>query len=220
MQLNIFRGTWFEMDTNSYYILVALLMVDIIILIVQDKRYYWWYPSFNFTIDGFSKSFPDSRAELRIALTDYIMKRTPSDVAFFQMTDPTPATAFTTIIPPEEMSLDEMEQHIQSSHLVFIVKSFKYLYNRARPTELDPETINKKNGTLLYSETAATPAYPSGHAIQAYYLAKILAQKFPEKTNAIMEIATRCANVRIMAGLHYPSDRDFGFWLVDRYLLR
>ena len=203
MQLNIFRGTWFEMDTNSYYILIALLIVDIIILIVQDKRYYWWYPSFNFTIAGFSKSFPDSRAELRVALTDL-----------------TPAAAFTTIITPQEMTLEEMEQHIQSSHLVLIVKSFKYLYNRARPAEFDPETINKKNGTLLVSETAATPAYPSGHAIQAYYLAKILAQKFPEKTQAVMEIATKCANVRIMAGLHYPSDRDFGFWLVDRYLLK
>jgi hypothetical protein len=33
-----------------------------------------------------------------------------------------------------------------------------------------------------------------------------------------MEIATKCANIRIMAGLHYPSDRDFGWWVVDHYL--
>jgi membrane-associated phospholipid phosphatase len=218
MQFNIFRINWFDQN-QIMILLVALLIVDIIILIIQDKRYYWWYPSFNFTIRGFSKSFPDSRTELRIAVTDYIMKRTPNDVAFFQLTDVTPAAAFTTIIKPEEMSLDEMTRLIQSSRLVFIVKSFKYLYNRARPAQLDPETINKKNGTLLDSETAATPAYPSGHAIQAYYLAKILAQKFPAKTQALMETATKCANVRIMVGLHYPSDRDFGFWVVDRYLL-
>jgi len=218
MQFNIFRSNWFDQN-QIMILLVALLIVDIIILIIQDKRYYWWYPSFNFTIRGFSKSFPDSRTELRIAVTDYIMKRTPNDVAFFQLTDVTPAAAFTTIIKPEEMSLDEMTRLIQSSRLVFIVKSFKYLYNRARPAQLDPETINKKNGTLLDSETAATPAYPSGHAIQAYYLAKILAQKFPAKTQALMETATKCANVRIMVGLHYPSDRDFGFWVVDRYLL-
>jgi membrane-associated phospholipid phosphatase len=218
MQFNIFRSNWFDQN-QIMILLVALLIVDIIILIIQDKRYYWWYPSFNFTIRGFSKSFPDSRTELRIAVTDYIMKRTPNDVAFFQLTDVTPAAAFTTIIKPEEMSLDEMNRIIQSSRIVFIVKSFKYLYNRARPAQLDPETINKKNGTLLDSETAATPAYPSGHAIQAYYLAKILAQKFPAKTQALMETATKCANVRIMVGLHYPSDRDFGFWVVDRYLL-
>jgi membrane-associated phospholipid phosphatase len=218
MQFNIFRSNWFDQN-QIMILLVALLIVDIVILIIQDKRYYWWYPSFNFTIRGFSKSFPDSRTELRIAVTDYIMKKTPNDVAFFQLTDVTPAAAFTSIIPPEEMSLHEMDRLIQSSRLVFLIKSLKYLYNRARPAQLDPETINKKNGTLLDSETAATPAYPSGHAIQAYYLAKILAQKFPAKMQVLMETATKCANVRIMAGLHYPSDRDFGFWVVDRYLL-
>jgi hypothetical protein len=25
--------------------------------------------------------------------------------------------------------------------------------------------------------------------------------------------------VRIMAGLHYPSDRDFAWWIVDNYLV-
>jgi membrane-associated phospholipid phosphatase len=94
----------------------------------------------------------------------------------------------------------------------------KYIYNRARPAQIAPEIINEKNGTLLHSDSGNTPAYPSGHAIQCYYLAKILVRKFPAKTQAIMEIATKCANIRIMAGLHYPSDRDFGWWVVDHYL--
>jgi membrane-associated phospholipid phosphatase len=94
----------------------------------------------------------------------------------------------------------------------------KWIYNRARPEQIAPEIINEKNGTLLHSDSANTPAYPSGHAIQTYYLAKILVRKFPAKTHSIMEIATKCANIRIMAGLHYPSDRDFGWWVVDHYL--
>ena len=116
------------------------------------------------------------------------------------------------------MSVEEMDQIITNTRVIFIVKMMKWIYNRARPEQIAPEIINEKNGTLLHSDSANTPAYPSGHAIQTYYLAKILARKFPAKTHSIMEIATKCANIRIMAGLHYPSDRDFGWWVVDHYL--
>jgi membrane-associated phospholipid phosphatase len=111
-----------------------------------------------------------------------------------------------------------MDRIMTNTRVIFVAKSLKYFYNRARPAQIAPEIINEKNGTLLHSDSADTPAYPSGHAIQGYYLAKILARKFPAKTQAIMEIATKCANIRIMAGLHYPSDRDFGWWVVDHYL--
>jgi hypothetical protein len=30
-----------------------------------------------------------------------------------------------------------------------------------------------------------------------------------------MKIAKRCGDIRIIGGLHYPSDRDFAYWLVD-----
>jgi membrane-associated phospholipid phosphatase len=116
------------------------------------------------------------------------------------------------------MTVEEMDRIMTNTRVIFVAKSLKYFYNRARPAQIAPEIINEKNGTLLHSDSADTPAYPSGHAIQGYYLAKILARKFPAKTQAIMEIATKCANIRIMAGLHYPSDRDFGWWVVDHYL--
>ena len=146
------------------------------------------------------------------------MKRMPSDIAFFRMTDMNPAAAFTNVIKPDEMTLEDMDKIMTSSRVMFVTKMLKWKYNRARPAQIAPELINEQNGTLLHSESAATPAYPSGHAVQAYYLAKILARKFPAKTHAVMEIATKCANIRIMAGHHYPSDRDFGWWVVDHYL--
>ena len=117
-----------------------------------------------------------------------------------------------------EMTLEEMDKIMTSSRVMFVTKMLKWKYNRARPAQIAPELINEKNGTLLHSDSAATPAYPSGHAVQTYYLAKILSRRFPAKTQAVMEIATKCANIRIMAGHHYPSDRDFGWWVVDRYL--
>ena len=207
-----------ERDPDRFRIFVALAIVYIIVLLVQQKRYYWWYPSFNLTISGIGYAFPDSKLEINTVVSEYIMKRMPSDVAFFRLTDMNPAAAFTSIIKPDEMTVEEMDRIMTHTRVIFITKMLKWVYNRARPAQIAPEIINEANGTLLHSDSADTPAYPSGHAIQTYYLAKILARKHPAKTHAIMEIATKCANIRIMAGHHYPSDRDFGWWVVDHYL--
>jgi len=207
-----------ERDPDRYRIFIALGITYIIVLLVQPTRYYWWYPTFNLTISGFGKMYPDSKTEINTVITEYIMKRMPSDVAFFRLTDMNPATAFTTVIKPEEMSVAEMDRIMTGTRVIFITKMIKWFYNRARPAHIAPEVINESNGTLLRSDSAATPAYPSGHAVQTYYLAKVLSRKFPAKTHALMEVATKCANIRIMAGHHYPSDRDFGWWVVDHYL--
>jgi hypothetical protein len=207
-----------ERDPDRYRILVALGITYIIVLLVQQKRYYWWYPTFNLTISGFGKMYPDSKTEINTVITEYIMKRMPSDVAFFRLTDMNPAAAFTTVIKPDEMSVAEMDRIMTGMRVIFITTMLKRIYNRARPAHVAPEVINEANGTLLRSDSADTPSYPSGHAVQTYYLAKALSLKFPAKTHALMEVATKCANIRIMAGLHYPSDRDFGWWVVDHYL--
>ena len=207
-----------ERDPDRFRLLIAFLITYIIVFNKISSRYYWWYPSFNLTIPGIGNAFPDSRGEIKTVVTEYIMKRMPSDIAFFRLTDLNPAAAFTTAIKPEEMSVVEMGRIITSSRVMFITKILKWKYNRGRPAQIAPEIINESNGTLLHSDSASTPAYPSGHAVQTYYLAKILARRFPAKTQAVMDIATKCANIRIMAGHHYPSDRDFGWWVVDRYL--
>jgi membrane-associated phospholipid phosphatase len=71
----------------------------------------------------------------------------------------------------------------------------------------------------LESKTANTPAFPSGHAFQAYYAAKLLSEWEPEKKKEWEAIAERVANIRIIAGLHYPSDRDFARRLVDNKII-
>ena len=207
-----------ERDPDRYRIFIALGITYIIVLLVQPTRYYWWYPTFNLTISGFGKMYPDSKTEINTVITEYIMKRMPSDVAFFRLTDMNPAAAFATVIKPEEMSVAEMDRIMTNTRVIFITTMLKRIYNRARPAHIAPEVINEGNGTLLRSDSADTPSYPSGHAVQTYYLAKVLSLKFPAKTQPLMEVATKCANIRIMAGLHYPSDRDFGWWVVDHYL--
>ena len=87
-----------ERDPDRYRIFIALGITYIIVLLVQQKRYYWWYPTFNLTISGFGKMYPDSNTEINTVITEYIMKRMPSDVAFFRLTDMNPAAAFATVI--------------------------------------------------------------------------------------------------------------------------
>jgi len=231
---------------NSYYhhiidsdperdrLWITILITYTIVITVQQKRFYWWYPSFNISLGKSTNNnnniitrnesingsaYPNNQSEIDIILNEYILKRMPSDVSFFRMTDINLSHAFEAIITPNEMTTLEMERIMTSTRVVTITKMFKWLYNRARPEQIAPDIINKENGRLLISESADTPSYPSGHALQSYYLATILSRKFPAKTKAIMDMATKCANVRIMAGLHYPSDRDFAWWIVDNYLV-
>ena len=68
-----------------------------------------------------------------------------------------------------------------SSEISKQVYIYKRIYNRARPHQVAPEEINIHKGTMLLSKTAFTPAYPSGHAFQSYYLARVLSIQFPEK---------------------------------------
>ena len=208
-----------EKDPDRQRLLIGLAIVYIIVLLVQSKRFYWWYPTFNISL-GIGIPYPDSRKEFdSIVMNEYILKRMPSDISFFRMTDLNPARAFEAIITPEEMPISEMSRIMTGSRVITITYFFKWLYNRGRPAQVAPEIINLEKETLLLSESANTPSYPSGHALQAYYLAKLLSRKFPAKTKAIMDMAIKCANIRIMAGLHYPSDRDFAWWIVDNYLL-
>ena len=219
-KMNSYYHNIVERDPDRERLWIVAAIVYIIIIVVQPKRYYWWYPSFNLNLGiGLGQMYPDNRAEVDVIMREYILKRMPSDVSFFRLTDVSPAYAFEAIISPDEMSVDEMTRIMTGSRVIAVTRVFKSLYNRARPAQIAPDIINKKNGTLLISESADTPSYPSGHALQSYYLATILSRKFPAKTKAIMDMAGKCANVRIMAGHHYPSDRDFAWWIVDKYLV-
>lgn len=222
-RMNSYYHHIIERDPERERLWIALVIVYIIVITVQQKRFYWWYPTLNISLgsgsSGSGGAYPINKSEIDVIMNEYILKRMPSDVSFFRMTDISVARAFEAIITPNEMITLEMERIMTSARVVTVTRIFKWIYNRARPEQVAPDIINKENGRLLISETADTPSYPSGHALQSYYLARILSRKFPAKTKAIMDMATRCANVRIMAGLHYPSDRDFAWWIVDNYLV-
>ena len=89
-----------------------------------------------------------------------------------------------------------------------IISTLKDFYNRPRP-----EAYAKKMGLHFrsdYLKSAQTPAYPSGHTIQAYVFALLLADQFPEEKEGLIGIAEMVSQSRIDRGVHFPSDVDFG----------
>lgn len=68
-----------------------------------------------------------------------------------------------------------------------------------RPQQLDP-TIR----TLL--PCPLHPSFPSGHASQAYLIAKVIGRIAPGFKAELEAVAADIANLRVVAGVHFPID--------------
>ena len=89
-----------------------------------------------------------------------------------------------------------------------IILKLKYYYNRPRPYQ-----YAQKEGIKHFSmdfETARTPSYPSGHTLQATYIAEYLSDRFPQFTRGLKDLGRRISKTRLQAGVHFPSDCLFG----------
>lgn len=83
---------------------------------------------------------------------------------------------------------------------------FKYLWNIARPNQLDQDLV-----TAL--PTPRHPSYPSGHATIAGCAQVILTYFFKAEADRLEELAEECAVSRLYAGVHYPIDNEEGLSL-------
>jgi membrane-associated phospholipid phosphatase len=197
-------------------IVIIVIIAYILVLLLNNKRYYLWYPTVNTYLFGYGIPYPNNTIEIQIILRDYIFKKTQKDIDFFFFTDLSIIPAFQTIISENKFSKKNIQKLIFSDKISKQIYIYKSIYNRSRPNKVAPKLINIEKGTLLQSQTAFSPAYPSGHAFQSYYLARILSMTFPDKKEELIQIARQISNIRIIAGLHFPSDRDFAWLLVDR----
>jgi membrane-associated phospholipid phosphatase len=177
-------------------------LIYFLLMSMQPQRYNIWYPTIQ-------SAYPNNGQEIRIMVRDYFPKRTPENIQFFKLTDRNPLEAFRGKITEEQFQ--RLRKKVVRPEIVGKNKYYKQLYNRARPMQVAPEIVD-----ALYSTTANNAAYPSRHAFQAYYAAKLLSKWEPARKKEWEDIAERVANIRIIAGLHYPSDRDFAKRLVDK----
>jgi hypothetical protein len=94
--------------------------------------------------------------------------------------------------------------------LVLILKKH---YNRPRPYQVAYYT--KQEFNPMYSSSAISPSFPSGHTIQAYFICRILSFYYPSKKEDIMLLAKMIEDSREILGVHYKSDNLFSRYIVD-----
>ena len=178
-----------------------IILIYFLFLSMQPPRFYILHPTI--------QAYPNNIKEIEIIVRDYLPKRTPENIQFFKLIDNNPMEAFRGKISNEQYN--KINKIILSKELAKIIIYYKKLYNRARPSQIAPELVKP-----LHSKTAKTPGYPASHTVQAFIAARILSKWVPNRKQEWEEIAERCANIRIIAGLHYPSDIEFGKRLANR----
>ena len=177
-------------------ITIYLLIISIYLITgLSSNRYHKNYPTLIL--------YPNNEKEVK-QVKQYVVIRDPKMYNFIKLTDRSCSSAFVNYVNEDIQTLDNYTQK-----LVPLIIFLKNLFNRARPHQIDPN-INK-----YPSISASNPAFPSGHSVQAQYLAKILSKKYPEKKQQLYNIADKCGKARIYAGLHYPSDHEFAKFIVD-----
>jgi len=180
-------------------ILLYIFFIYLLLLIISGKRYIILLPTI--------RIYPNNETEALEVLKQTKI-RNIHDINFFKLTDRSVSEAFTKLVPIPIKELDHMITALPISSIIIF---FKYIINRARPGQINSSI------DVLHSNTAATPAYPAGHALQAYYLAKILGRTYPNLQSQLDDLAEKCNSCRIRAGLHYPSDGNFSKQLVELF---
>lgn len=175
-----------------------------IFIIISLIFFYFIYPSYYFFIPSIP-IYPDNRQE-SLFVQRSLREISSLEKEFFYLTNPSVSHAF---LPLVNENIDELNKII--SEPSSLIKTLKYSINRARP-----EQVNYSIKPIDTS-TAKTPAFPAGHAFQAYYLTKKLSKKYPEKKSEFEKIAYQCDLIRVKAGLHYPSDGAFSKYLVEAF---
>jgi hypothetical protein len=99
-----------------------------------------------------------------------------------------------------------------------LIVQLKNNYQRPRPYQLAYYT--SQNLHPFESKSANTPSYPSGHAIQAYFLCSIISFHYDEQKDNLMKLAKQVADSRVILGVHYPSDNVFGIEIVKQLMLK
>jgi len=162
----------------------------------------------SFEVDIPKLSFPDNEEELPKVLK--IMEDSDVDSKTMADLDKRNHKMMLDIVG-EKMS--EWKDFIEDVDIHTI--RLKMKYGRKRPYEISDKIKSVTN-------TDDTPSFPSGHAIEAHALAKVLGEKYPDKKKELNSMADSISLSRVQMGNHYPSDieagKKVGLMLADAYL--
>jgi len=111
-----------------------------------------------------------------------------------------------------QVSKDELQEILNQTSKFTL--QLKYKFNRPRPYQI-AEHYGIEDFKRHNLDTAKSPSYPSGHALQGRLIALYLSGKDPENKNEYMMIGHNISESRIMARAHFPTDRKYGDMLGD-----
>ncbi len=95
-----------------------------------------------------------------------------------------------------------------------MIHTVKQQNPRQRPFAIHPE--DKTCRPDLVARTNPNRSYPSGHSGEAWTVGLILSKVFPDKADAILELAHRAGDSRWICGYHWASDVEAARILVER----
>jgi len=132
--------------------------------------------------------------------------RTDAEVRLVYEVDKDPGLIFVPFLQEKDLPYPKEEIETYWSVIYPIVMNLKWFYNRPRPYQLGPKYGMKINH--IRTETHHTPAYPSGHTSYGHLVSLVLSEKYPEYAKDFKTFSDQTGEVRVLQGVHYPSDND------------
>src|ERR1043166_9406772 len=96
-------------------------------------------------------------------------------------------------LPKTKALLDKVKKDIGG-----LIDSPKNHYKRLRPYQIDNQ--------LTLGDPEPSFSYPSGHSTRGTVYSLVIAELFPEKKDAILEIGRAIGWDRVLIGKHFPTD--------------
>ena len=162
----------------------------------------------SFKVDFPDYEHPDNEEELPKVLA--IMKKKEIDEDEIKDLDQNNNEMMLKIVGEEKEDREDLIEDIDIHTIKLKVK-----YGRPRPYEISDEIEST-------TDTDDSPSFPSGHAIEAHALAKILGKQYPDKQEELNKMAEKISLSRVQMGNHYPSDievgKEAGLLIADTYL--
>jgi len=104
----------------------------------------------------------------------------------------------------KEMYLTKIQEKLGG-----LVMQLKHHYNRPRPYQFAYYS-GQTNFHNFNTISGNTPAYPSGHSCQSWFMCNIIAFHNPTYKEQLLKLGHRIAHTREVMGVHYASDTAFG----------
>ena len=130
------------------------------------------------------------------------------DPVFCQAVDKDMVPAICGVAAAHGADVDPDEVREILADLIPVILRLKYHFNFPRPWQVS-HAVGLPLRRIV-SESALTPSYPSGHAIQAATACSALAERFPHAARPLDDVAGAIGATRLQLGVHFPMDVRVG----------